>query len=165
MISKWFFALINWENVLLNTYPERIKKLNKLVKMSQKGVRFNCIRKYINLTRQLRNYIGSIKKETPENAIRVKEKELRTHIYSYSGRPEANKRIEEYNKSLQRNLRQTTEYKEAKSDITKLKEKLEERKEKEDKRLKFLDKFKKRIAKTFIKLIGDLNEFNNKTND
>lgn len=156
---------INWEDVLLNTCPERLEKLNKLVKMSEKGVRFNCIKKYINLTRQLKSYIGSIKKKTPEKVIRVKEKELQTHIYNYSGRPEANKRIKEYNKSLQTSLRQTTEYKEAKNDITKLKKDLEQRKEKEDKRLEFLYKLKKRIGKTFTKLIDDLNEFNNEIND
>ncbi|KKL25323.1 hypothetical protein LCGC14_2406460, partial [marine sediment metagenome] len=37
---------------------------------------------------------GSIKKEAPERTIKGKEKELRTHIYNDSGRPEAIKRIE-----------------------------------------------------------------------
>jgi len=37
--------------------------------------------------------------------------------------------------------------------------------EKEDKRLEFLENLKKRIEEAFTALIGDLNEFNNETND
>ena len=34
-----------------------------------------------------------------------------------------------------------------------------------EKRLEFLENFKIRIGEVFTELIGDLNEFNNKTND
>lgn len=156
---------IDWENVLLNTYPERIEKLNKLIKMSEKGVRLNCIKKHIQLTRQLKNYTGSIKKEAPEKTIKAKAKELRTHIYNDSGRPEAIKRREGYDKSLRVSLQHTTEYKEAKVDITNLEEELEERKEKEDKRLEFLENFKSGIEEAFTELIRDLNEFDNEIVD
>ena len=157
---------IDWENILPNTYPERIEILNKLIKMSEKGVRFNSIKKYIQLSRQLKNYTGSIKKEAPERTIKGKEKELRTHIYNDSGRPEAIKRIEGYDKSLEYCLLHTTEYREAEVDVKKLKKELEEREKKKDnKRLKFLGNFKKRMEKVFTKLIGDLNKFDNENDD
>ncbi len=38
-------------------------------------------------------------------------------------------------------------------------------KKKDNKRLKFLEKFKKRIEKVFTKLIGDLNKFGNEIDD
>lgn len=159
------FEGIDWSEVLQNKYPNKVKKLNNLIKMSEKGVRFRNIKKYIELTKQLKSYIGSIMEDIPERTIIAKEKELRTYIYKYSGRPEAIERIGKYDKGLQRNLRQTTEYKEIKADMTKLGEELEERQKKEDKRLEFLENFKIRIGEVFTELIGDLNEFNNKTND
>lgn len=159
------FEGIDWSEVLQNKYPNKVKKLNNLIKMSEKGVRFRNIKKYIELTKQLKSYIGSIMEDIPERTISAKEKELRTYIYKYSGRPEAIERIGKYDKGLQRNLRQTTEYKETKADMTKLEEELEERQKKEDKRLEFLENFKIRIGEVFTELIGDLNEFNNKTND
>ena len=159
------FEGIDWSEVLQNKYPNKVKKLNNLIKMSEKEVRFRNIKKYIELTKQLKSYIGSIMEDIPERKISAKEKELRTYIYKYSGRPEAIERIGKYDKGLQRNLRQTTEYKEIKADMTKLEEELEERQKKEDKRLEFLGNFKIRIEEVFTELIGDLNEFNNKTND
>ncbi len=157
---------IDWENILPNTYPERIEILNKLIKMSEKGVRFNCIKKYIQLTRQLKNYTDSIKGKTPERVIKGKEKELQEHIYNDSGRLEAIKRIKDYDEGLECCLLHTTEYREADVDVKKLKEELKEREKKKDnKRLKFLENFKKRIEKVFIKLIGDLNKFDNETDD
>lgn len=159
------FEGIDWSEVLQNKYPNKVKKLNNLIKMSEKGVRFRNIKKYIELTKQLKSYVGSIMEDIPERTISAKEKELRTYIYKYSGRPEAIERIGKYDKGLQRNLRQTTEYKETKADMTKLGEELEERQKKEDKRLEFLENFKIRIGEVFTELIGDLNKFNNKTND
>ncbi|MBA7467090.1 hypothetical protein ES707_02286 [subsurface metagenome] len=159
------FEGINWREVLESKYPNKVKKLNNLIKMSEKGVRFRNIKKYVELTKQLKSYIGSIMEDIPEKIIRAKEKEFRTHILEYSGRPEAIKRKRKYDKGLQRNLRQTTEYKETKADMTKLGEELEERQKKEDKRLEFLENFKIRIGEVFTELIGDLNEFDNKTND
>jgi len=149
---------IEWENVLFNTYPEIIKKLNELIKISEKSVRFNCIKKHINLTRQLKNYDGFIRYGKPENKISEKERELRTHIYNDSGRVEAEKRVKKYNKNLLYNLKRTVEYKEAKVNLIKLKEELDERKTKEDKRVEILDSFKEKIEEMFTELMGNLEE-------
>ncbi len=159
------FEGTDWREILQNKYPDKVKKLNNLIEMSEKGVRFNNIKKHIELTKQLKSYIGSIKEDAPEKTIRAKEKELQVHISKYSGQLEANRRRRKYNKGLQRNLRQTTEYKETKADITKLNEELEERQKKEDKRLEFLENFKIRIEEVFTELIGDLNKFDNEIDD
>ena len=159
------FEGVDWGEALDNKYPNMLKKLNNLIKMSEKQVRFNNIKKHIKLTKQLKNYIGSIKEDAPENAIKTKENELQIHISRYSGKREANKRRDKYDKVLQRNLKKTPEYKELMINITNLDEELEERQKKEDNRLEFLEKFKIRIEKNHTELIDDLNEFNSKNND
>jgi len=152
------FENVDWYDVLQNIYPGKVKKLNNLIKISEKKVRFSNIKKYIKLTRELKNYIGSIKGSLPENEIKGKEKKLRSYIYSNSGRPEAKERIKQYDKGLQRNLRRTIEYKETKNDIVNLEDELKERIVEKDERKEVLNDFKERLETIFEDLIKELEE-------
>lgn len=147
-----------WEKVLQNICPGKVEIFNNLIKMYEKGVQFKNIRKYIELKHKLENYIGSIKGDEPEKAIVVKERELRKHTENNPALKDAKKRRRDFNAILQYYLRKTTEYKEAKTDITKLEEELENRVVEEDERKGVLNEFKEKLEKIFEDLIGELEE-------
>lgn len=131
------------------------------VKMLEKYLRLKCIKEYTITKRKVMNHIGYVK--APISRVREVEVGMANIVYNYKF--SENKKIEKLNKVLERCLKKTKEYKEAKEEVFELTEELNKLEVKEDKRLKFLDKFRKRIAKVFTKLIDDLNEFNNKIND
>lgn len=153
------FEGVNWTEVLRDKYPGKINKLNSLIKVSGKGVRIRNIRKYIELTKQLKSHKGSIKGNAPERAIVVKEKELQTFTKNNSVRKNALKRIKKFNKHLQLILRRTDEYKEVKADITELEEELENRVVEADEREGILNDFKEKLEKIFEDLLKELKEF------
>lgn len=131
------------------------------VKMLEKYLRLKCMKEYTITKRKVMNHIGYVK--TPISKVREIEVGMANIVYNYKF--SENKKIEKLNRVLERCLKKTKEYKEAKEEVFELTEELDKLEVKEDKRLKFLDKFKERIAKVFTKLIDDLNEFNNKIND
>lgn len=153
------FDGVNWRNAMQTKYPGKVNKLNKLIRMSERAVRFRNIWKYINLTSQLKSHVGSIKGDAPEKAIRVKEKELQKHIKINLVRRNAQKRVSKFNRGLQHNLRKTDEYKEVKADITTLEEELENREVEEDEREEVLNGFKEKLEKIFEDLIKELEEY------
>ncbi len=153
------FEGVNWTEVLRDKYPGKINKLNSLIKVSGKGVRIRNIRKYIELTKQLKSHKGSIKGNAPERAIVVKEKELQTFTKNNSARRNAIERIEKFNRHLQLILRRTIEYKEVKAKITELEEELENRVVEEDEREGVLNEFKEKLEKIFEDLLKELKEF------
>lgn len=153
------FEGVNWTEVLQDKYHGKINKLNSLIKVSGKGVRIRNIRKYIELTKQLKSYKGSIKGNAPEKAIVVKEKELQTFTKNNSARRNAIERIEKFNRHLQLILRRTIKYKEVKAKITELEEELENRVVEEDEREDILNDFKDKLEKIFENLLKELKEF------
>ena len=130
-------------------------------KMLEKYLRLKCIKEYIRTKRKLMNYIGYTK--YPKSKVGKTEERMTNIVFNY--RFSENKKLKKINKVLERNLKKTNEYKEAKEEAFRLTEKLDKIEIKEDNRLEFLGKFKIRIEEVFTELIGDLNEFNNETND
>ncbi|KKN14076.1 hypothetical protein LCGC14_0999710, partial [marine sediment metagenome] len=140
---------------------DKKKAMKHSVKRLKRCLQLKCINKYIITKRRLMNYIGSIK--DPKYKIKEAEDKMGNKVYSY--RYNDNKKIIKLNKELKENLKETINYKEAKEETLRLTEKIDKLEIKEDKRLEYLENFKKRIEEAFTELIGDLNEFNNETND
>lgn len=153
------FDWISWTEILQDKYPNKVEKLNSLIKMSIKRVRFMNIRKYIELTKQLKSHKGSIKGNAPKNAIVIKEKELQKYTENNPALENVEKRKNEINKPLQTILRRTDKYKEVKADIIKLEEELENREVEEDEREGVLKEFKDKLEKIFEDLFKELKEF------
>ena len=145
---------LSWDDVI----DTKKNTMEHGVKMLEKYLRLKCIKEYYITKRKLVNYIGSIKYPIP--IIEKKEIEMGNIVYNYKFTE--NKKVEKLNKILERCLKNTKEYKEAKENIFRLNEGLDKLDVKEDKRLEFLENFKERIKEAFTELIGDLNEFNNK---
>jgi len=159
------FDWISWRDILQSIYPGKVEKMNRLIKTAQKRVQISNKTEWVKLKRKLRSYVGSIKDNMPEKAIRAKEQELREYTKTNTARISAIEMKDRFNKHLQFNLRLTTEYKEVEADITKLKEELEDRKAKEDKRIELLDKFKEKIEEMFTELMEDLEGFDSKISE
>ncbi|KKK45916.1 MAG: hypothetical protein Lokiarch_05850 [Candidatus Lokiarchaeum sp. GC14_75] len=148
---------IDWNELI----KDKKKAMKHSVKRLKRCLQLKCINKYIITKRRLMNYIGSIK--DPKYKIKEAEDKMGNKVYSY--RYNDNKKIIKLNKELKENLKETINYKEAKEETLRLTEKIDKLEIKEDKRLEYLENFKKRIEEAFTELIGDLNEFNNETND
>ncbi len=148
---------IDWNNVIEN----KKNAMKYGTKMLEKYLRLKCIKEYIRTKRKLMNYIGYTK--YPKSKVEKTEERMANIVFNY--RFSENKKIKKLNKVLERNLKKTNEYKEAKEEAFRLTEKLDKIEIKEDKRLEFLGKFKIRIEEVITELIGDLNEFNNEIDD
>ena len=148
---------ISWNNII----EDKKDAMKYGVKKLEKYLRLKCIKEYAITKKRLMNYVGSIK--YPRTKIKEEEEKMGNIVFNY--RLRENKKIERLNNILERCLKRTKEYKEAKEETFKLTEDLDKLEVKEDKRLEFLEKLKKRIEDVFTELIGDLSEFNNETND
>ena len=148
---------IDWNNIIEN----KKNTMKYGTKMLEKYLRLKCIKEYIITKRNLMNHISYVK--DPKSKVGKTEERMANIVFNY--RFSENKKIKKLNKVLERYLKRTNEYKEAKEETFKLSEILDKIEIKEDKRLEFLDEFKIRIEEAFTELIGDLNEFNNETND
>lgn len=153
------FEELDWTEILQDKYPNKVDKLNNLIKVSGQEIRINNIGEYIKLTKQLKSHKGSIKGNAPEKAITAKEKELQIYTKKNLARKNAFKRREKFNRHLQLILRRTDEYKEVKADITKLEEELENREVEEDEREGILKEFKDKLEKIFEDLLKELEKF------
>ena len=148
---------IDWNDLI----KDKKKTMKYGVKMIKRYLRLKCIKKYIITKRKLMNHKGYTK--IPISIVHEAEDKMGNIVYNY--RFNENKKIIKLNKELEENLKETKKYKETKEEVLTLTEKLDKLEIKEDKRLEFLEKFKKKIEKAFTKLIGNLNKFNNETND